>query len=78
METLLFDEAKMDQLHAELMPYLLDQAYVIAPPWPYYHVFWTPWVKNYHGEYNVGYYNWFTFTKWVWIDQDLKKQLTGR
>lgn len=78
METLLFDEPKMDLLHAELMPYLLDQAYVIAPPWPYYHEFWSPWIKNYHGEYNVGYYNWFTFTKWIWVDEDMKKQITGK
>ena len=71
------DEAKIDQLHSELMPYLLEQAYVLAKPNPHLYFFWHPWLKNYHAEGAVGYYNFFHWAKWVWIDQDLKEEMTG-
>jgi len=71
------DENKMDVLHKELMPYLLEQAYVLAKPNPHLYTFWQPWIKNYRGEGQVGYYNFPSFAKWVWIDQDLKEEMTG-
>ncbi len=70
-----FDEAKMNKIFADLMPYLLEQAYVISPPFPYYFNIWTPWLKNYRGEMYVGYYNYWGWDKYVWIDQALKTQM---
>ncbi len=72
------EDAEVDKLHAELMPYLLEQAYVITRPQPYGYIFWQPWVKNYHGEITVGYYNFYHWAKWIWIDQDLKEEMTGK
>ena len=72
------DEVKCMQISHDLMPYLLEQAYVITAPSPYYYNMWWPWAKNYHGEYSVGYYNFFLSSKYSWRDQALKKQLTGQ
>jgi peptide/nickel transport system substrate-binding protein len=72
------DEAKCMQINRDLMPYLLEQAYVIPVPSPYQYAMWWPWVKNYHGEYSVGYYNFGIVNKYTWQDLSLKKQMTGR
>jgi len=72
------DEAKLNQLNAALMPYLLEQAYVIGKPNPWAYVVWWPWVKNYHGELQVGYYNLPSYMMYEWQDQALKKKLTGQ
>jgi peptide/nickel transport system substrate-binding protein len=74
----LTNPAEADRIHKDFMKYVLDQAWTI--PYTYgqsYHLWW-PWVKNFHGEMSVGYDNSFVFTKWAWIDQDLKEQMSGR
>jgi len=72
------DEAKVDKIHRELMPYLLEQAYVIPLPAPYRYRFWWPWVKNYSGELSLGYYNTGNYAKYIWIDQELKRSMLGK
>ena len=72
------DEKKCMQINHDLMPYLLEQCYVITRPSAYSYAMWWPWVKNYHGEYCVGYYNFFVTTKYTWRDEALKKQIIGR
>lgn len=72
------DEAKVDKIHRELLPYLLEQAYVISLPAGYAYRFWWPWVKNYSGEASIGYYNLYNYTKYIWIDQELKRSMTGK
>ena len=60
------------------MKYVLDQAWAI--PYPKargYRLCW-PWVKNYHNEFSVGYWNEGNWSKWTWIDQNLKEQMTGK
>ena len=61
-----------------VVPYILDQAWSIQLPMPYNYILWWPWLKNYHGEVAVGFHQPFTFANYVWIDQDLKYQMTGR
>lgn len=72
------DEVKCMKISHDLMPYLLEQAYVITVPSAYSYSMWWPWVKNYHGEYSVGYYDFFLSSKYTWRDQALKKKLTGQ
>jgi len=75
------DEQKMMEVNANLMPYLLEQAYVIPTPASCLYTVWNPWIKNYHGEGNVGYYNGNLVCgafKYVWMDQALKKEMTGK
>jgi peptide/nickel transport system substrate-binding protein len=72
------DEAKCMQINHDLMPYLLEQCYVIPIPSAYLYTMWWPWVKNYNGEYCVGYYNYWVTQKYTWRDVALRKQMTGR
>jgi peptide/nickel transport system substrate-binding protein len=75
----LINQDKADQIHGDLMPYLLEQAYVVPWPTPYSYTIWWPWIKNYHGEtiigHSAGNVSWLT---WAWVDQDLKEAMTGR
>ena len=57
------------------MKYVLDQAYVISRPMYPLTNFWWPWVKNYTGEYSVGYIMNDSWAQWVWIDQALKRSM---
>ncbi|MFC2057114.1 ABC transporter substrate-binding protein [Chloroflexota bacterium] len=67
-----FDEA--NRLSKELMKYVLDQAWQIPKVFPANNYLWWPWVKNYSGEYFLGYtdINWPT---WIWLDQELKESM---
>jgi len=69
------DEAKQAQIHAELMPYVLEQCWVLSSPSAYLYVVWWPWRKNWNGEMYVGYYNDFHYNKYIWQDVELKKQM---
>jgi peptide/nickel transport system substrate-binding protein len=71
------DDAKVAQLHAELMPYVIEQCWVIPKPAPYNYVIWWKWRKNWNGELNVGFYNYPSYIKYTWTDQVLKRQLTS-
>jgi len=71
------DEDAADQIHAEMMPYLLEQCYVMQTAAHYTYVFWWPWLKNYSGEGAIGYYGGASsWTPYVWIDQELKEEMT--
>lgn len=74
---LLVNDARSRQTFHDLMPYLLEQVPVIAPPIPYSYNFWQPWLKNYHGEGMIDY-SMACPMIWVWVDQDMKKSMTGR
>ena len=62
----------------DISPYIVEQVYYIEPPSPYYHCFWTPWVKQYNGEWTVGISQSHDFVRGIWIDQDLKEEMTGK
>ncbi len=67
-----------DRIYREWLPYALDQAWYIQLVHPYIYTVWEPWVKSYHGEFSVGYSSHGNWPQFVWIDQDLKQQMTGR
>jgi len=73
------DADKLVEIYKPLIPYILEQSYYLSLPVGKLYQFWQPWIKNYHGEYEVGYmacfFNWSYF---VWIDQDLKEEMTGK
>jgi peptide/nickel transport system substrate-binding protein len=72
------DDAQVAKLNADLMPYVLEQCWVIPKPAPYSYVVWWPWRKNWNGELNVGFYNYPSYLKYTWTDQTLKKQMINR
>ena len=67
--------SEADKMHKELMKYVLDQAWAIPYPSPVSYNFWWPWLKNYNGENSLGYFNFYSWTKYAQIDQDLKKSM---
>jgi len=72
-----FDWAYLCQLWKEANTYILEQAWEIALPSPYYYAMWHPWLNDYHGEFSLGCYNQNMHWAYVWIDQDLKEEMTG-
>jgi len=71
----IMDPAAADAMNKELMKYVLDQAWEIPSPAPPGYHFWWPWIKNYHGESSLGFDNGYSYAKYIWLDQDLKKSM---
>ena len=71
----LIDAKKAMSIFKENMKYTLDQSYVISRPMYPMASFWWPWLKNYTGEYSVGYVGYETWAQWIWIDEDLKETM---
>ncbi len=72
------DIAAADRTHKEFLRYALDQVWAIPYEYAPYHNFWWPWLKNYRGEYSLGYDTEYKWTTYAWIDQDLKESIVGR
>jgi peptide/nickel transport system substrate-binding protein len=72
-----FDEAKKQATLKEISPYILDLSLILVLPGDYAYTFWQPWVLGYSGELCPGKQNEFGFIKYLWIDQDLKEEMTG-
>jgi peptide/nickel transport system substrate-binding protein len=76
-QNLITNDSKTRQIFHDLMPYLLEQVPVIAPPIPYSYNFWQPWIKNYHGEGMIDY-SMACPTIWAWVDQNMKTSISGK
>jgi len=72
------DEEAMLKIHHDLMPWLLEQCFVIPNVMPAYYNMWWPWLNNNYGTYACGYYNYSGTLKYVWLDQDLKYEMVGK
>jgi peptide/nickel transport system substrate-binding protein len=69
------DDAGADKTNRDFMPYVLEQAWVIPTPVQKQSTFWWPWIKGYHGELSPGIINEWQENTYVWVDQDLKRQM---
>ena len=66
------DPAAADKIiHDEFIPYVLENSWYIPTVQPYQYNFWWPWVKNYYGASNAMFFQYF------WVDQTLKRSMTG-
>ena len=72
-----FDEKTRRGYVKELTPYILDQCWIIQPLNAYIYHSWHPWLKGYDGEWCMGNMDHDMFPKFVWIDQDMKEEMTG-
>jgi peptide/nickel transport system substrate-binding protein len=72
------DWNKRCQIYKDISQYILENVWTIPCPQPSWYTMWQPWLKGYHGEMSVGNTSQYNWAKWVWIDQDLKEQMTGR
>jgi len=68
------DYPAADKAFKDVIPYILEQAFLIPMPAPWGWRVWQPWMRDYHGE-GGGYKFWLKYT---WVDQDLKESMTGR
>jgi peptide/nickel transport system substrate-binding protein len=71
------DEAAVDVIHTEMIPYLLEQCYAIQTAGCYSYNIWHAWVKNYTGEGGIGYYKTIGVDRnaFIWVDEDLKEDM---
>ncbi len=78
--TYYFDRAKRFEIIRGLIPEIVSHANLIPFPNPYSYVFWQPWVKGFNGERMSNYAHGGTVfdASYLWIDQDLKEEMTGR
>lgn len=58
-----------------ITPYILSQAWMIPHPEGPLYTFWWPWLRNYHGEGDLGYFNSNLWCKYVWLDEALKASM---
>ena len=73
------DTAKIMELFREVSLHIIEQAYYVVLPGPFYYAFWQPWVKEYNGESFTGFMGAYGHpAKYLWLDLDLKEEMTGR
>ena len=53
----------------------LQSAWAVFMPVPYQYNVWWPWFQNYYGINWTGWAGVWQWTKYVWVDQDLKKSM---
>jgi peptide/nickel transport system substrate-binding protein len=70
-----FDKPTFRKLFADIVPYIMDQVWMIQLSEVNGFTFWWPWLKGYSGENTVGYYDIYNWPIYTWIDQDLKKEM---
>ncbi len=60
----------------DVTPFMLEQcAMGIWVPIAHMYDIWWPWVKNYHGADDIGYFTPNKFVWHIWIDTELKKSM---
>lgn len=74
-EDYILHESKLWPMMKDYALYVLDQSWYIVLPGPNGYNMWQPWVKNYHGEVDIGPCTRLIWGNYVWVDQDLKKSL---
>ena len=72
------NQAERQRLLGEIQLHDLRQVYWIQMANPLSYNLWWPWVQNYHGEFLIGYGQWYSYPIYPWMDQDMKKAMTGR
>ena len=62
------------KIYKEMSKYVVQQTWAIPEVRGYVYTFWWPWLKNYSGEFSVGYAD-YTWDRYIWYDQALKKSM---
>ena len=73
-----FDPAGQTQAVKDIVPYILGQAWYVGEVHPYGYTSGELWLKNFHGEFSVGRNSTENWSRWAWVDQELKQQMTTR
>ncbi len=73
-----FDYAKRTEITKKLYRLITEQCYSVAMPQTFLYNAWQPWIKGYKGEIGLFYRDYGAISARVWLDQDLKKEMTGK
>lgn len=72
------DLAKRRSMLKELNAYIVSSADYVILPTGYAYCYTWPWVNNYYGESNFASRNRGLILATVWLDLDMKEEMTGR
>jgi peptide/nickel transport system substrate-binding protein len=56
-------------------PFMLEQAWGIWMPAPHAYKMWWPWLQNYNGEGNMGYFDPNRWSQYIWLDEEMKSAM---
>jgi len=71
------DASKRADMEKEALMYVNSQFYVIGTPIRLLGTCWQPWIKGYRAENQLGGQNLGFIWARVWVDRDLKYEMTG-
>ncbi|OGO36836.1 MAG: hypothetical protein A2147_10145 [Chloroflexi bacterium RBG_16_57_8] len=69
------DDAAVNRVLKDVGKFSLEQAWGIWLPASQQYRMWWPWVKNYQGEQDVGYFDPYQYIHYLWIDSALKRSM---
>ena len=69
------DDAEVARLLKAVGPFELEQCIGVWMPDPQYHVMWWPWLQNFYGCVQMGYFNPTQYIDYIWYDQALKRSM---
>ena len=72
------DPDAKNQLYKEVAQYILKGMYSLPLPVPYSYTVWQPWVFGYSGERGSRGTSVEHWTKYPWVDADMKESMAGR
>ena len=73
-----YDFTKCCEIMYENTPYLLENMWFTLLPSATTYFMWQPWLKTWEGDMTIGYYNYYGPPVYVWIDTELREEMTGR
>jgi peptide/nickel transport system substrate-binding protein len=73
------DPVERDKVFKDIYLYTLENCWAVTMPYPNTYTFWQPWLKGgYWGQTGMSYTSSGDMYKYMWLDMDLKKQISGR
>jgi peptide/nickel transport system substrate-binding protein len=69
------DDNVVNQTLKEVAVYDLQQAWAIWLPDNEIFTIWWPWIQNFQGEVEMGYFNRGVWPKYTWVDPELKRSM---
>ena len=61
----------------EMEPKMRAQTYWIDLPAAYSYFLYWPWLKGWHGETCIGYWNTYNQMSYLWVDTELREEMAG-
>lgn len=56
----------------------LEKSFYITLPQNFIFLMWHPWLRGFTGETNIGKFQYLETNAYLWLDQGMKKQMTGK